>query len=148
MTREEFRHQWWPRFIQGSLWIVKERVWKRVNFQYDQNSDRKGHPGLVLGKDCLHYPGFQDHVYLAIGDSSPYSHGVNCIEVHKIWKNSNCQTTYFNLSHPKKTFPVTIAILCPTNESYIKRNEDKPNLDENEKQDLDRKLSAARLIFK
>ena len=36
--------------VKGSIWWVKEEVWKRTNIRYDQHSTRKGHFGLSIRK--------------------------------------------------------------------------------------------------
>lgn len=114
----------------GSLWFVKESVWKEVIPNYDQNSTRKAHAGLIFADKK--YTSLHDTVNIMIGTSSPWG-SQKGFRVDGVVLNSPKRYTYFRIIRPQfvETCPLGVQEFTGNSEN-IQRNLEKPSLNEKE----------------
>ncbi len=138
-TVQELR---WLRLLQtvmdfsgGTLWWVDESIWRDVLENYDQKSQRDGHPGL-----CIRTVPVVD-LYSQI----PMLHGRS--------KGSGVEVTGLTVEEPKRTTrfnllgPVPVMETIPrAGKQKVRPNRDKPRLTDAEQQALTDFLQRRRLI--
>ena len=125
----------------GTLWIVKDSIWERAISDFVRK--RKGHPGLSISTKT--YKSLVDTVPMMIG-SSKYSRGSFYVE--GVMPNSQIKEkfTFFSAIRPR---PIATADTPPFAiddfRGYceeIKRNDDKPRLNDAEMNDLNHYLNG------
>ncbi len=125
----------------GTLWIVKDTVWEKAISDFVRK--RKGHPGLSISTKT--YKSLVDTVPMMIG-SSKYSRGSFYVE--GVMPNSQIKEkfTFFSAIRPCPISPGDKSPFAIDDfrgySEEIKRNDDKPRLNDEEMNDLNHYLNG------
>ena len=128
----------------GTLWFVKDSVWEMIIEEFEKK--RVGHPGLVISR--RKFKSLQDTVTMMIG-SSRYTGGSFYVKDVMPNVKEKKKLTFFKAFKPCPLPPEGDSPLAIENftgrSDEIRRNDDKPSLDQDEMKQLNIYIKAKRI---